>query len=153
MKALILNCTLKPSPETSSTEALAQVAMKLGEAIYKAQQAGGGDEAGHLPGSQPHMQPVAQGHALLEGAEGDVGRLRAIGFGGGGRLGRALIEHMAKVGWKMASGNGMEGCCVPPTALIFSTGSASSSASLTLLSASWCTKLELAPFSSRRRTR
>lgn len=25
MKALILNCTLKPSPETSSTEALAQV--------------------------------------------------------------------------------------------------------------------------------
>ena len=52
------------------------------------------------------QQPVAQGHALLEGAEGDVGRLRAIGFGGGGRLGRALIEHMAKVGWKMASGNG-----------------------------------------------
>ena len=25
MKALILNCTLKPSPETSSTEALARV--------------------------------------------------------------------------------------------------------------------------------
>ena len=32
MKALILNCTLKPSPETSSTEALARVVMKELEA-------------------------------------------------------------------------------------------------------------------------
>lgn len=28
MKALVLNCTLKPSPQTSSTEALARVLMQ-----------------------------------------------------------------------------------------------------------------------------
>jgi multimeric flavodoxin WrbA len=32
MKALVLNCTLKPSPETSNTEALARVVMDQLEA-------------------------------------------------------------------------------------------------------------------------
>lgn len=56
MKGLVLNCTLKPSPEPSNTEALARVLMKEWEAA----------------GLQAELVRLAD-HAIKPGVESDMG--------------------------------------------------------------------------------
>src|SRR5205823_9231323 len=58
----------------SKTEALAQVAMKLGETMYKTQQTGGGDSG---PGG-PQGGPGAQGGSGGGGAAGGPGSDKVV---------------------------------------------------------------------------
>jgi len=50
----------------SKTEALAQVSMRIGEAMYKAQQAGGGPEAGPQPGAGTGAESQAGGDKVVD---------------------------------------------------------------------------------------
>jgi len=57
MRAVILNCTLKPSPETSSTEALAKVVIAE---LEKAQSNGNGHSNGNGKKAESRQYEIAE---------------------------------------------------------------------------------------------
>ena len=117
------------------------------------------DQAGEAVEGAGHQASL--GFAGLRGGctgvPGEVGPAGPTAFRGDPRqLLRSLRSSpwlFGRSGANRSRGRGIAGCRVPPTAAIFATGSAIRSSSDRLSSASWWTKLELAPFSSSRRTR
>ena len=100
MKALVLNCTLKPSPETSNTEALARVVMgELETGGAPLRLAAAADQSGllqHLQmfrhGRQAHVERLGQivdaglalGQPRQDGPTGRIGERGELGGEGVG---------------------------------------------------------------------